>query len=81
LPGGFSLSTLPLESCTFLTAHFNSLLGPDPKRWTKQAWGGAEEFIAEFEGVGKDYDVTRRGQFTDIRVEMLKLPQQASFNP
>jgi hypothetical protein len=27
LPGGFSLSTLPLESCTFLTAHFNRLLG------------------------------------------------------
>ena len=22
------LSTLPLESCAFLTAHFNSLLGP-----------------------------------------------------
>ena len=40
-----------------------------------------EEFIAEFEGVRKDYGVTRRGQFTDIREEMLTLPQQASFNP
>jgi len=40
-----------------------------------------EEFTAEFEGVRKDYDVTRWGQFTDIREEMLKLPQQASFNP
>ena len=37
--------------------------------------GLAEEFIAEFEGVRKDYDVTRGGQFTDIRDEMLKLPQ------
>ena len=43
--------------------------------------GLVEEFIAEFEGVRKDYDVTCRGQFTDIREEMLKLPQQASFNP
>jgi hypothetical protein len=43
--------------------------------------GLVEEFTAEFEGVRKDYDVTSRGQFTDIREEMLKLPQQASFNP
>ena len=34
-----------------------------------------EEFIVEFEGAGKDYDLTRWGQFTDIKNikdEMLK---------
>jgi hypothetical protein len=38
----------------------------------------AQEFIAEFDGVREDYDMTRRGQFTDKK--MLNLPQQASFN-
>ena len=31
-----------------------------------------EEFIVEFEGARKDCDITRWGQFTDIKDEMLK---------
>jgi hypothetical protein len=55
-------------------------MGSGPRRSRKQA-GLAEEFIAEFQGVRKDYDVIRGVQFTDIREEMFKLPQQALFNP
>jgi hypothetical protein len=36
-----------------------------------------EEFIVEIEGARKNCDITRWGQFTDIKKEMLKTPRAA----
>ena len=41
----------------------NSISGKN----TGTSWGLVEEFIVEFEGACKDCDITRWGQFTDIK--------------